>query len=215
MIYLFYPNDDSIKFLDSLLDTFAEEIHNGRICLIRCEASLKSYQICKDSLKNIPENSTVVFIGHGTPDCLYGGAKGEFLKQPLFSVEDMRYLINRRAIFMSCYSEKLLKKSRRQRKHSECIGFGLLPSDLEETVGKKYLEKLNLTMNEIEKFQNCLVDVFAKLISLLLNDDLNTVQVVDGVKLFINMRVNKEILIHKNIKLANLLYYFYNEMHFD
>jgi len=215
MIYLFYPNDSSIQFLDELLDFFSEEIKQERIIVIRCEASEESYKYCKEQLKNIEENSAFAFIGHGTPDFLYGGASNEFPKRPLFSIDDMHHLINKKAVFMSCYSEQLLIKSRRHRNYSDCIGFGLLPSDIQETNGKKYLEKLDLNSVDIYEFQKSLVDVFTIVIYSLLNDELNTEKIVDNVRLSINMKINENILINKNIKLANLLYYFDSEIHFD
>jgi hypothetical protein len=215
MIYLFYPNDSTLQFLDSLLDLFFEEIELGHIIVIRCEASLVAYEYCKEQLKMTEKNSTVVFVGHGTPDFLYGGENNSFPKKPLFSIDDMHFLVNKKAIFMSCYSEQLLRKSRQHRAYSDCIGFGLLPSDIKETIGKNYLEKLNLNPVDICEFQKSLVEVFAKIISIILNENLRTEELVDKVKLFINMKINNNVLKNKNIKLANLLYYFYSEMHFD
>lgn len=166
-------------------------------------------------MKAIEENAVVAFIGHGTPDYLYGGASSNFLKKPLFSIEDMHHLMNKKAIFMSCYSEQLLKKSRRHRNYSDCIGFGLLPSDLQETHGKSYLERLDLNSVDIKDFQKSLVEIFTIVISSFLNSNVKTEEVVDSVKLSINMKINDSILKNKNIKLANLLYYFGSEIHFD
>lgn len=215
MIYLIYPSDPSTSFLDRLIEKFAASIEEGKVRLIECQALDISYEKSIEEIKKIPEHSKVIFMGHGTPTVLYGGASESFQRKALIELKDMSIFNNKTLILMSCYSTSLLKSSRKHRGYSDSIGFGLLPSDLSETKGKAYLDKLNLNKSNIEEYQICLVDIFEELTYLLLNTDKSTKQIVDRLKLLINTKINDNVLMLGNTALANLLYYTNVEIHQD
>lgn len=215
MIYLIYPEDPTTSFLGEMLEKFSPSIEVGRVCLITCKASNESYEKAKKHIQEIPERSNVIFMGHGTPSVLYGGATELYPRQTLINLNEMHIFNNKTLILMSCYSTELLKSSRRQRNFADSIGFGLLPSDLSETVGKPYLEKLNLNKSDIKDYQQCLIDIFSELTDLLLNTTNTTEQIVDKLKLLINTKINTNILDFNNNKLASLLYFTNVEIHHD
>jgi len=215
MIYLIYPVDPSISFLDKILERFSDSIEHGSVQLIRCEASDESYAIAKDTINEIPENSKIIFMGHGIPSAIYGGASELYERKFLISLREMNTFKNKTLVLMSCYSGKLLLSSRKDRNFSSSLGFGLLPSELLETKGKSKFEKLNLIESDIEDYQSCLVEMFCKLTDLLLNTTQTTEQIADKLKLFINTKINTCIFELDNRKLANLLYFTHEDMHHD
>ncbi len=215
MIYLIYPEDPTTSFLDEILKTFTPSIEEGKVCLIACKASDDSYEEAKEKIRIIPENAKVIFMGHGTPSVLYGGAKESYLRQPLISLKEMHVFSNKTLILMSCYSTQLLESSRALRGFSDSIGFGLLPSDLSETIGKTHLEKLELDDSDIANYQKYLVEIFSRLTDLLLNSSHTTEQIVNKLRLLINTKINVNLLELNDYKLANLLYFTNAEIHHD
>jgi len=215
MIYLIYPKDPTTSFLDILLDNFSSSISEGKVQVLNCEASDDSYSVAKKNIQAIPDDSKIIFMGHGTPSILYGGASQTFVKKSLIKSSDMDTFKNKTLILMSCYSASLLKSSRRIRNYSDSIGFGLLPSDLSETTVKSNVEKLKLNESDIKNYQQCLVDIFSKLIDLLLNTTNTTEQIVNKLRLLINTNINTNILEADNTKLASLLYFTNVDIHYD
>jgi hypothetical protein len=215
MIFLVYPSDPSTHFLQQLLDQFSESIKVKKVCLIVCEASDMSYEEARRAMKETPEGSTIIFMGHGTPDKLYGGTNDNFSRKAFITIRDMPAFTNRTLIFMSCYSANFLKASRQIRNYNNSIGFGLLPSDLNEMQNKSQLNKLDFNESDINQFRQCLIEIFSELTNHLLTTNKSVEQVVDHIKLFINCKINSCILNEDNSKLANLLFYMNSEIHYD
>lgn len=206
MIYLIYPSDSSTSFLDKLIDNFQQSISNNEVVVISCEANDISYSEAFKEIKKIPDNSSVIFMGHGTPEILYGGASLEYPRRALVNLNDMSVFKNKKITLMSCYSSQLLQSSRRQRNYADAIGFGLLPSDLSEIEGKSELEALQLDKSDIIKYQQCLVEIFSELTKLLLKN-VTIEKIIVKLRLIINSKINDSILVCNEVKLAHLLFY--------
>lgn len=75
MYYLIYPNDPTIYFMNPIIKKLKSYIEDGSLILINCDADLNSYKDSVKKIKEIPENSKVIFIGHSTNSILYGGQR--------------------------------------------------------------------------------------------------------------------------------------------
>ncbi|MRF67381.1 hypothetical protein GIJ48_12905 [Escherichia coli] len=211
MNYVIFPNDDSTAFLGSIIDSLKSFIDSNDITIITCEASKDGYINSFNEIKSINNYSKVLFIGHSTEDVLYGGMSTSFDREPLISLKDMKLFKDTELFFLSCFSNKLLEKSRTHRNYSSCIGFGLLPSEIKEVDAHKQMRNLQLTKDDIEDFKKLLVEIMNNVIPTFFSEKNNVDKVFNLMKLTINKKINDIILSNGNIKLAKILYHVVNE----
>lgn len=211
MNYVIFPNDDSTVFLGTIIDNLKLFIAPSDITIITCEASKDGYIDSLNEIKSINAHSKVLFIGHSTEDVLYGGMSSSFDREPLINLKDMKLFKDCELFLLSCFSNRLLEKSRSSRNYSSCIGFGLLPSEVKEVDAHKQMRSLQLTKDDIEDFKNLLIETMNNVIPLFFSESNNIDKVYNLMKLTINKKINDIILSNGNIKLANIFFYVVNE----
>ena len=209
-MFLIFPNDRSTEFLKSVVDKAEELISN--LIIIKCSASDESYSDAIEQLKNISKGETVIFIGHGCPTKLYGGENKSFSKKELISLKNVSLFKDVKLILMACNSSDFIRSSRKMRNFSEALGFGLLPSDMNELAKNKKIRELNLTELEINKFKEILIDLFSRIIDLVANFDKSIEELKFFVSTYISVLINNLIGKGNMTNVAKLLFYVRKEL---
>lgn len=215
MLYIILPDDPTVYFMNSVIERLYDHINQGNISLIKCGPTKESYSDSFNSIKLIPENSKIIFIGHSTVNTLYGGHCSEHLRQSLISLEQMSIFKNKELFLVSCYSKKLLISSRGHRNFSRCLGFGLLPSEMYELEAHSGIRRLNLNEDDLNIFKNHLADLIFKTISYIISKNKNLEEAYNYLKILINQKSNEAILVEKNPRVAEILYYMVTESLLD
>lgn len=215
MYYLIYPNDPTTYFMNPIIKSLKSYIENGSLILINCEANLNSYKDSIEKIREIPENSRVIFIGHSTNSILYGGQSTNFEKKPLLELSQMSIFKNIELFLISCFSEKLLKSSRGQRNYSKCLGFGLLPSELQEVVAHSAMRRLELNQTDINIFRFHLADIFCSVLNYMIYNNTSLDTAYNYFKIITHKKTNDLILNEKNDKVAELFFYVSQEAILD
>lgn len=215
MKYLIFPDDPSIYFMSSVLKKIENYIEDGTVKLIKCLASNDGYNESKALIQAIPQNAKVIFIGHSTPSLLYGGMSECYPRQSLVKLSEMSLFKDKELLLVSCFSNQLLFSSRGHRNYSKCMGFGLLPSEIEEVSAHRGFRELSLEIEDIEAFKSELSELIAGTVEYLLYNDACLEKVFSYFKVTANKRVSEIILAKGNRKVANILFYVVNELSCD
>ncbi|MEK1974499.1 hypothetical protein WOB87_15480 [Vibrio parahaemolyticus] len=215
MKYLIYPDDPSIYFMDLVLEKISNFVENGSIKLIECESDEASYKVAFNLIKDIPNGSKIVFIGHSTPDLLYGGMSDSNPRKPLVKLREMSVFRDKELLLVSCFSNKLLESSRQYRNYSKCMGFGLLPSEMDEVEAHRGIRSLSLDSSDIDDFKLVLSQLIASTMEYFLNEDHSMEKVFSYFKIITNKKINDYLLEGGNRKVAEVLFYVVNEVSLD
>ncbi len=215
MYYLIYPNDPTTYFMNPIIKSLKSYIEDGSLILINCDADLKSYKDSVEKIKEIPKNSRVIFIGHSTNSILYGGQSPDFERKSLVELSQMSIFKNIELFLISCFSEKLLKSSRGQRNYSKCLGFGLLPSELQEVVAHSAMRRLELNQTDINIFKFHLADIFCSVLNYMISNNTSLDMAYNYFKIITHKKTNDLILNEKNDKVAELFFYVSQEAILD
>lgn len=215
MKYLIFPDDPSVYFMDLVLKQISGFIDDGSIKVIKCDANDESYFTTSRLIENIPPGSKIVFIGHSTPALVYGGMSKDYPRKPLVKLNNMSIFRDKELLLVSCFSMKLLESSRRYRNYSKCMGFGLLPSELDEVQAHKGMKNINLNKSDIEGFKLVLSQLMARTMEYLLEYDCPMEKVLSYFKIITNKEINDNLLNGGNRKVAEILFYVVNEVKAD
>lgn len=85
-ILIVHPNDKTTSFLDKiknhLVHRFPDKLHHFNIY-----PNDESHAACMQKIKSTPEDSFIIFFGHGRTDKLYGSKGNDFDNRDLVSIE--------------------------------------------------------------------------------------------------------------------------------
>ncbi|MCT4645794.1 MAG: hypothetical protein N4A74_12475 [Carboxylicivirga sp.] len=93
-----------------------------------------------NKIKDLPENSDILFVGHGASHCLYG-AINEGDKEVFINSANVDIFKNKNIIVLACRSSEFLNDNRGVLK--SYLGFGNIPSDWEEVLAERDLGDAN------------------------------------------------------------------------
>src|SRR5690554_2680552 len=144
MITVIISVDPSTKFLYDIVKSLKS--NSIEFELIEVQPNNASYKNCLDKITELPENSTILFLGHGQDNQIYGGELlDSFPKQPLVKRNEMGIFKNQNLFLLACDSASLIKSSFRIAKTNKAIGFGPLPTEIEEVESDKKLANEGIT----------------------------------------------------------------------
>lgn len=213
--YIIYPDDPTVYFMNTILKNLKDYIEDGRLTLISCNATNEGYEDSLNLIKQIPEHSRVIFIGHSTPIVLYGGQSSCFNRKPLINLNQMSIFKNIELFLISCFSEKLLKSSRSFRNYSKCLGFGLILSELCEVSAHSGMRRLGLTQDDINIFKFHVSEIFSTVLRFMITNNASLEQAFNMFQIITNIKTNEMIIKDKNEKIAELFYYLVEESLLD
>lgn len=203
---IIFPKDPSTLFLKTIIKNL--EAKNIEFDLIEVFPNKDSYYSTIDKLKATNDNDLIIFLGHGSPDRIYGGESDDFEKKSLVKISEMNIFKDKNLFLLACDSTNLLKSSFNIAKIKKSIGFGPLPTELTELNSTKF-KSLGATEETIEEFKTKITSIISSsLIYFLVNSDkLSLLDLKDYIILLINKEINSSILTEKNRPLADLLFY--------
>ena len=211
MIYIIISIDPSTTFLTEIVERLTSE----KIEMIKIEVQPSKDPYVKELeiIKNIPDYSTIIFLGHGQSGILWGGESSEIKKRELVDSREMKIFNNKNLFLLACDSAKLLRGSLLNFKLLKSIGFGGLPTETYEIESSKKLLERGVTHEVLDEFKNAIIETVSDAFIYYLNskcDDFYKLR--DYLSLLINKRINKAVLEDNNRKLADLLFEMRNEM---
>jgi len=210
VIQIIIAIDPSTHFLYKIIDNI-----KGRgvdIKLTEIHPTEESYANCVEEISHFEKGTPVVFLGHGQSDQLYGGENlDSFPKRPIIKLNKMNIFKGQYLFLLACDSAKLIKSSFRLSKVVKSIGFGGLPTSMEEVEKDKKLSTDGISEQTIDDFKSEIVDTVSNALSFYYKD-FNRLS--DYLKLLIDQRINNAVLRKKDRNLADLLFKMRNEMVF-
>ncbi|MDM8162153.1 hypothetical protein QUH73_20205 [Labilibaculum sp. K2S] len=212
MITVIISVDPSTSFLYPIVENMKS--NSIEFELIEVHPSEESYRSCIDSISKLPENNTIIFLGHGQDNQIYGGELlDDFPKQPLVKRNEMGIFKNQNLFLLACDSASLIKSSFRIAKTNKAIGFGPLPTEIEEVKNDKKLANEGITSATIELFKQEINEtVILSLLEYFKDKSKDFIFLKDYLNLHLNKRINKAILEDNNKNLADLLFNMKNDM---
>lgn len=208
MIQIFISIDSSTQFLFEIV---AKLKHYGTNCnVFEIHPSDESYSITFDIISNLERNSRVLFLGHGQSNQLYGGeCLDTFPKKAFIKLNEMGVFKDQHLFLLACDSADLISSSFRHSKMSKSIGFGGLPTSMEEVEKDKKLSLEGISEQTIEDFKKEIVYTVSNAISVHYQD---FSKLSDYLMLLLDQRINNAVIMKKDRNLADLLYKMRHEM---
>jgi len=208
VIQIIISIDPSTQFLFEIVDKLKHYDTNCNVYEIH--PSDESYSKTFDIISNLEQNSRVLFLGHGQSNQLYGGeCLDTFPKKAFIKLNEMSVFKEQHLFLLACDSADLIKSSFRHSKMSKSIGFGGLPTSMEEVEKDKKLSSEGISEQTIEGFKNEIVNTVSIALALH-HKDFNKLS--DYLTLLLDQRINNAVLVKKDRNLADLLYKMRHEM---
>lgn len=210
-LYFIFAKDNTTEFLSIFKKKFTEKLYT-------IEPSENSVKNCLEFIKSIPDDSIIIYLGHGCSSGLYTPESKDFKRNVFIDSSNVNDLFkNKDIIFLSCRSSEFIDKVTTSKK---IIGFGNILSSIEEVnIEAENSTGIyrNLSKQDIDLFnQN-----YCKAIIMSLEKIQNGIYCFKDCSMLIEYYINKninKILLDKSVKnrveIAKLLFEFRNEMIF-
>jgi len=213
MIYVIISIDPSTNFLFEIVDNLKSNDFI-KFVLVEIHPNDISYQNSFESISKFEKNSIVLFLGHGQPNQIYGGEiPKQYLKKPIVKLNEMSIFQDQSLFLLACNSSELIKSSFRYSKFVKSIGFGGLPTSIEEIQKDKKLSLEDISNETIEEFKKAIVETVSEsLIYFFKRNDNDFIFLKDYLILLIDKKINESIFLKNNRSLADLLFRMRNEM---
>jgi hypothetical protein len=146
---IIYPYDSTTSFLLEPFQYLQKKL--GLVKFYIVYPNDNSYDEC---LKLIDTYKTIVFMGHGSSNKLSGARDENYSREYLISSIEIKKLPKKNWVFFSCNSNELVKNCSSTIESG--IGFGYLPTDIDEIRGIRELDSkayLNVTEEIIDGFK--------------------------------------------------------------
>lgn len=209
MIYIIFPEEESTLFLYDICSNIEKSLGKESFSLIKVTADEQSYQAAVEEVKSLPENSFILFIGHGHSDKLYGVLS--YSDIALFDTNTMHIFAGKNLFAVACNSSILLRKAYNRFSLKSSIGFGDLPTDTAELEIKKF-KKLGVNEKHLEQFKVIMVEVISEALIGFCKKDLNVDYLFSYLKLLLNKKISEIALEGKNRILAELVFQMRNQL---
>lgn len=208
MIFI-HALDETTKFLS----IFKEKIDNNFLIFLPNEESEKEVS---DTLQDLSNVSTILFLGHGHSTGLYTPEIDKIYPKKIFINKENGDIIfkNKNVLLLSCNSNQFIS---RLTTFNEIIGFGNIISSEEEIAIEADSTGIwrKLDKEDIDLFNCMYCDAVIKSLLLFKNETIMFNKIPQYIEFFINKEINN-ILRQKDKKnrteVARLLFEFRNEM---
>ena len=208
MIYIIISIDPSTQFLFEIINNLKKSGLEFKV--LEIHPNEESYAKTLEEISSFEKKSKIIFLGHGQSNQLYGGESlNLFPKTAFVKLTEMNVFQEQNLFLLACDSASLIKSSFRQSRVIKSIGFGGLPTSLEEVEKDKKLSAEGISEQTIEDFKNEIVNTVSIALALH-HKDFNRLS--DYLTLLIDQRINNAILVKKDRNLADLLFKMRYEM---
>lgn len=208
MIHIIISIDTSTQFLFEIVDNLKK--NNIDCHVYEIHPNDNSYSSIFEAIVNLDKNSHILFLGHGQSNQLYGGeCLKTFPKKAFIKLNEMSIFKDQYVFLLACDSANLIKSSFKQSKMLKSIGFGGLPTSMEEVEKDKKLSSDGISEQTIEDFKKEIITTVSATLSLYYKD-FNKLS--DYLILLLDQRINNAILNKNDRNLADLLFKMRNEI---
>ena len=208
MIYIIISIDPSTQFLFEIINNLKKSGLEFKV--LEIHPNEESYAKTLEEISNFEKKSKIIFLGHGQSNQLYGGESlNLFPKKAFVKLTEMNIFQEQNLFLLACDSASLIKSSFRQSRVIKSIGFGGLPTSLEELEKDKKLSAEGISEQTIEDFKNEIINTVSIALALHHKD---FDRLSDYLTLLIDQRINNAILVKKDRNLADLLFKMRYEM---
>lgn len=228
-ILLIHPYDKSTSFLDRIKNHLQVEFPTN-LHYFSVKPVADSHNECLEVIKNFTSNGLLLFMGHGKSNCLYG-AKGDYYgtleseavkaEQPdKYFYEDnfigghnIEVFSGKKIISLSCNSNGQLARMSIESGAKVFLGFGDLPTSIEELKDNGVKSKPGVSLGKIEKaLKTEINDIIKKSIAIGISKQYSFKELVALVHFITNQKIAFYLVNQKSISerklIANYLYTF-------
>lgn len=196
---IIYPSDPSTQFLKEI-------VHKIKVLISTeiNEAKPNEYPETVEFLRSKSVSETVLFLGHGFSNGLYGGCYVAAGRQVLFNREIANELFrDKKVVLFACRSSELIESMKET--FNVAIGFGNIKTAKEDLQDKREKKKYS-DHNSLRIFRERLVILFSNSITESIMKEYNFKQFYNSLKLRINKNICLLSLSHEpNERLAGEL----------
>ncbi|MBN9483398.1 MAG: hypothetical protein BGO70_13025 [Bacteroidetes bacterium 43-93] len=161
-VLIILPFDNSTVFLREITSYIKNKIDKAKFSIFYVDPTHESHLKCKNEIAELPKNSTIIFLGHGSSYSLHGAKDEKFeLKNFISSREDQVLFQSQKLFLLSCYSIEFLKRLDK-RYLVAGIGFGNLPTEWDEILAERELDAsayADITENILKEFKKLLINI--------------------------------------------------------
>jgi hypothetical protein len=215
-ILCIYPDDSSTKFLNRIQTHLKNRFGNEFHCF-KVKPNQESHEACLERIQSSKTEETIIFLGHGGSDYLFGACnRTDMLSESDGLYDDtenfcMERFINRdnigvfkgkKVFCLSCNSAPTLARLAVTNGAKVFAGFQDIPTAINELEEYGAREPLRLI---VARFKGELVWIIKHSLSLSIVRNYSFYQLADRIKLLTNDRMNKLIFDHKNLRERRLI----------
>lgn len=208
-LYFIHALDETTSFLNIFKEYFRKNFFT-------IEPNEKSVAESIEFLKQIPDDSLVIFLGHGHSRGLYTPEDNDFKKYTFIdSINGNELFNNKNIILLSCRSSEF---GARIINANQFIGFGNIISSVEEIAIEAELESgiyRDLDTNDIKYFNDTYCIAIINALKNLEKGLYAFNQIPKLIEFFVNQQINATLLnkeLKNRVEIAKLLFEFRNEM---
>lgn len=208
-LYFIHALDETTSFLN----VFNEHFHENFLIILPNKDSVEN---SIKYLQEIPDDSLVIFLGHGHSNGLYTPESKSFEKYTFIDKLNGNDLFSKKkVILLSCRSNEFISKITSVK---QIIGFGNILSSTEELIIEADLETgkfRDLSEDDILFFNSSYCSAIINALLKYKKRLYNFNQLPFLVEFHINQKINEILLnkkIHNRIEIARMLFEFRNEM---
>ncbi|MFD2582489.1 hypothetical protein ACFSR6_08320 [Pedobacter vanadiisoli] len=211
-IICIHPEDKTTSFL-SIIGAQLEKYYHT------IPADQDSHNKLIDSIAAYHGNALIVFLGHGSHNCLFGSCDSPTGGKAVFLNLDFtrKLFIGHDVLLVSCNSADFLNK---QNSFRNAIGFGnIISSEDEASHEAEYITGVyrDLDADAITIFNDCFSSSVAEAIKLLASGAISFKELYTYLIYFLNKKINKVLLdkgLEKRLAISELLFETRSEMKF-
>lgn len=229
-ILIIHPEDSSTKFLDRiknhLICNQKEVIHHFNI-----KPSDYSKSKCIETIQQYPENSFIIFLGHGKSNSLYG-SKGKYYEnkdavskdaiienphlyyydESFINETNIQIFKNKNIFCLACNSNEKIGNLAIEYGANTFLGFGDIPTSVSE-----FKEKYKSVSNDLVRYMKSEINyIIKKSLYIGIRDNLSFEELNNYITFITNQRISDILINHKKnadrYKLTDNLYLFKSQI---
>ncbi|MEM6298114.1 MAG: hypothetical protein AAF740_05430 [Bacteroidota bacterium] len=232
-VLIIHPHDKSTSFLERIRNYLSFELQNS-VHYFNIKPNELSHNECLKVIKDFPSSGLVLFMGHGRSNCLYGAVGDDYGTMPsedailehpdrYFSNENYINLENvgvfreKKVIALTCNSNDQIGREAIRSGAKVFLGFGNLPTSIEELKEEGEQEKRGLSLSTVEKALKSEINyVIKKSIVIGITKNHSFGELMNVIWFVTNQRISDYLVNKKTISerkvIANYLYRFKREI---
>jgi len=232
-ILVIHPYDKSTSFLERIKNHLQTEFKD-MVHYFSIKPNEASHSQCIATIKDFSEDGLLLFMGHGKSNCLYG-AKGDyygtlenglvkaeepdkyFYEDNFINEQNVEVFSGKKIISLSCNSNGQIGRYSIERGAKVFLGFGDLPTSIEELKEQGKESKSGVSLAKIEQFIKTEInDIIKKSVGIGVIKGYSFNELVKLIYFITTQKISHYLVNQKKVSerklIANYLYTFKKEM---